>query len=194
MTMLKPIPVPLPHMRHPATGVCMTVHDLPAAIVRWTPTRRLMIVQAITNKLISRAEVHKRYNTSEAELADWFKQFSVESPVLAAEQSNETLDIYRNADLTIDFKNRVASVGSSQVTLTSAEWRIVQALAAVAPNPVHKRALYRMFYTDDRVQSKIFDVFVCRLRRKLGAQFLLTIWGRGFAMLPNQHQPKEQVS
>ena len=50
----------------------------------------------------------------------------------------------------------------------------------------------------DEPEVKIIDVFICKLRKKLalateGANYIETVWGRGYVLRDPQPQPTENI-
>lgn len=66
--------------------------------------------------------------------------------------------------------------------LTICESRLVQALMSAGENGLSKDGLFRAVYFDqlDQPTNKIVDVWICKVRRKLGPACITTIWGWGY--------------
>ena len=71
------MPAPLPVFTHSATGRVMTVHDLPARVLRWTPHTKATMLRAVKAGAITREELCKRYGISEAEYQQWSVRYRV---------------------------------------------------------------------------------------------------------------------
>jgi two-component system, cell cycle response regulator CtrA len=68
--------------------------------------------------------------------------------------------------------------------LTGKEFAILELLAANAGKTVTKAAILSHLYGGlDEPEMKIIDVFVCKLRRKIGSECIETVWGRGYAII-----------
>lgn len=90
--------------------------------------------------------------------------------------------------LTLDLDNREANIGGRAVNLTGREFAVLEILAMRRNRAVRKEAIITGIYAleGDEPDSKIIDVFICKVRRKLakaGAPNLIsTIWGVGYRL------------
>jgi two-component system cell cycle response regulator CtrA len=92
--------------------------------------------------------------------------------------STRTIEIGR---LKIDLDERVAYLAGTPIHLTRHEYDIVEVLAMRRGRVVTKEQLLsHMYQVDDEPNAKIIDVFICKIRKKLGAGFIETAWGRGY--------------
>lgn len=70
--------------------------------------------------------------------------------------------------------------------LTPYEYRLIEALALRAGRVVSKDSLYDVIYGADADGPglNVIDVYVCKVRRKLGlgTAYLRTVWGRGYSL------------
>ncbi len=93
-------------------------------------------------------------------------------------------ELLRHGDLTVDPRTRKVTIGDREVALTPKEFDILEALA-VDPGRVLTRQeiLERAWDAHWYGPTKILDVHVAGLRRKLGVPGLVeTVWGRGFRL------------
>jgi len=93
-------------------------------------------------------------------------------------------ELLRHGDLTVDLRTRTVTVGEREVTLTPKEFDILEALA-VDPGRVVSRQeiLERVWDAHWYGPTKVLDVHVAALRRKLGSPGLVeTVYGRGFRL------------
>ncbi len=72
------------------------------------------------------------------------------------------------------------------IILTDREYQIVEALLRTYPNAIHKERMFRNVwgaYSD--VQMKTVDVFICKLRKRLGHVGLAieTVFGMGYRLV-----------
>ena len=65
--------------------------------------------------------------------------------------------------------------------LTPGESQILCALNACSPLAMTKEALYAVFNTE-ATEIKIIDVYVCKIRKKIRADIIETLWGQGYRM------------
>ncbi|QEO17039.1 response regulator transcription factor [Acetobacter vaccinii] len=86
-------------------------------------------------------------------------------------------------DITIDRESRTVSRNGQTLDLTAREWAIMELLSR-SPGRIYSRtqidtALYAL---DHDVGSNTIEVFISRLRRKLGSPVIRTIRGRGYCL------------
>ena len=90
--------------------------------------------------------------------------------------------------LTLDLDNRDATIAGRHVNLTGREFAVLEILALRRNRAVRKEAIVSGIYAleGDEPDSKIIDVFICKVRRKLakaGAPNLIsTVWGVGYRL------------
>ena len=87
--------------------------------------------------------------------------------------------------LKIDFRLQKVSIDNHCVHFTRHEYMILELLSLRTGIVVTKEALLGHLYSgSDMPEIKIIDVFVCKVRKKLGdaGQFIETVWGRGYTM------------
>jgi len=101
----------------------------------------------------------------------------------------------RIGKLVVNLNTRVVFVDDQPVPLTSKEYAILELLSlhkdTILTKEMFLNHLYRGMYEPE---SKIIDVFVCKLRKKLaqatgGNHYIETVWGRGWvlrAVSPNE--------
>ena len=90
---------------------------------------------------------------------------------------------YRTGDVTIDRENRSVSRNGQVLDLTAREWAIMELLSR-HPGRIYSRqqidtALYAL---DHGVDSNTLEVFISRLRRKVGNTAIRTVRGRGYCL------------
>ena len=92
--------------------------------------------------------------------------------------------------LQIDIAHDLVSVGGLPIVLTQKEWALLRAMA-VRPERIHTReslqdALYGL---DDEADSNTLEVFVSRLRRKIGREHIQTLRGLGYRLVSSGESP-----
>ena len=103
------------------------------------------------------------------------------------------LSVVQSGDLTVNLDHRTVEVDGTRVNLTTKEYQILEHLSLRKGTPLTKEMiLYQLYGGVDEPASKIIDVFICKLRKKLaqasaGKNYIETVWGRGYAL----HQPRE---
>lgn len=88
------------------------------------------------------------------------------------------------AGLTIDLAREVVRKGGAPVVLTPKEWALLRVLAA-RPDWLHRREslLSALYGFDAEADSNTLEVFVSRLRRKLGRDAIQTQRGVGYRLV-----------
>lgn len=95
-------------------------------------------------------------------------------------------------DLTIDLAAKTVSVSDRPVYLTKKEYQVIEVMALRKGTAISKEMFLNAIYGGlDEPDSKILDVFVCKLRKKLadagnGQRYIETIWGRGYSLQSNK--------
>ena len=85
--------------------------------------------------------------------------------------------------LELDPRTARVSVGGAPVKLTSHEFRVLSYLMHHSGQVVSRAELTEHIYAQDLDRdSNTVEVFVARLRRKLGASFIETVRGLGYRM------------
>lgn len=90
---------------------------------------------------------------------------------------------YRIGEITIDRENRSVSCDGRALDLTAREWAIMELLSR-NPGRIYSRqqidtALYAL---DQDVDSNTVEVFISRLRKKVGNKVIRTVRGRGYCL------------
>jgi DNA-binding response OmpR family regulator len=87
-------------------------------------------------------------------------------------------------DVEIDFSARCARRAGKKLDMTALEWRLIEALAQRA-GAVRSDAELRAALVDAGVQTtcNAIRIHACNLRRKLGADAIQTIRGRGYRLV-----------
>jgi two-component system, cell cycle response regulator CtrA len=89
--------------------------------------------------------------------------------------------------VTLDHEQQTVLAGGTNVTLTGKEFAILQLLMLRKNMVLTKDAILTQLYGGmDEPESKIVDVFVCKIRKKLAqaglTDFIGTVWGRGYTV------------
>lgn len=97
-----------------------------------------------------------------------------------AGQASSRLDI---RDVSIDTRSRTVTRNAQPVNLTAREYAILEYLALHRGELVTRTALYEHLYEEDDVTlSNLVDVHVFGIRRKLGADLIVTRRGQGYCI------------
>jgi two-component system OmpR family response regulator len=93
------------------------------------------------------------------------------------------LRMLRFGDLQLDLDSRIARVGEKIIVLTSREWAIVDALTRRPGATVSKQDLEEVIYAfGSEIESNAIEVYVSRVRRKLGRGLIETTRGMGYRL------------
>ncbi|MBB2202299.1 response regulator transcription factor [Gluconacetobacter tumulisoli] len=86
-------------------------------------------------------------------------------------------------DVEIDLARRRMSRLGAEVDLTAREWAVIELLArrpgAICSREQMEDALYGL---GEEIESNAIEVFVSRVRKKIGAGLILTVRGRGYRL------------
>ncbi len=88
----------------------------------------------------------------------------------------------------LDLTRHEVMIGKDRLNLTSKEYHILELLSLRKGTTLTKSHFINHLYGGiDEPESKIIDVFICKLRRKLaamtgGQNFIHTVWGQGYVL------------
>jgi two-component system cell cycle response regulator CtrA len=88
----------------------------------------------------------------------------------------------------VDLSKHEVMMGENRLDLTSKEYRILELLSLRKGSTLGKSHFVSHLYGGiDEPVSKIIDVFICKLRRKLiestgGDNYIHTVWGQGYVL------------
>lgn len=90
-------------------------------------------------------------------------------------------------DLTIDLSAGLALARGVELPLAPLEYRMLELLSLRKGKVVSRARVYSYLYDEDTPEYRAFDVFVCRLRKKLaavfgGVQYIQTVHSYGYAL------------
>lgn len=92
-------------------------------------------------------------------------------------------------ELALDLQGRRVRIGMQDVELTAKEWAVLEKLATRPGQIVNKEALDQALYSfDDEVGSNTLEVYISRIRKKIGKHHVQTIRGLGYRLL-NEEKP-----
>jgi len=92
-------------------------------------------------------------------------------------------------DLQIDLSREQVRRAGIPIALTQKEWALLRVLAT-RPEHIHARASLQdaLYGFDDEADSNTLEVFVSRLRRKLGREHIETLRGLGYRLARSRAQ------
>ncbi|MCC6869927.1 MAG: response regulator transcription factor [Burkholderiales bacterium] len=98
--------------------------------------------------------------------------------------------LLRCGDVTLDTRAGTVTLAGATVSLTAHEYRLLAYLMHRAGQVVSRSELVEHLYAQDFDRdSNTIEVFVGRLRRKLGAERIETVRGLGYRLVPPEAHP-----
>lgn len=91
-------------------------------------------------------------------------------------------------NMTVNLDTKVVKIGDKELKLTGKEYAILEILALRQNTTVSKEQLLNHLYgAMDEPDTKIIDVFLCRIREKIAQisadkTYIQTVWGRGYIL------------
>jgi two-component system, OmpR family, response regulator len=86
--------------------------------------------------------------------------------------------------LALDLQGRRARVDAQDIELTAKEWAVLEKLASRPGRIVNKEALDQALYSfDDDVGSNTLEVYISRIRKKIGKHRVETLRGLGYRLV-----------
>jgi len=107
--------------------------------------------------------------------------------------------VVQTGDLIVNLDTKTVEINQVRVHLTGKEYEMLEFLSLRKATTVSKEMFLSQLYGGmDEPETKIIDVFICKLRKKLagasnGKSYIETIWGRGYA-LREPHKGKTKIS
>lgn len=111
---------------------------------------------------------------------------------LVRRQGGQTAEPLECGPITLDLAERRVRVDGQAIHLTGKEYAVCEAMMLRLGHVFTKGALMTSVYGGlDEPAEKIVDVFVCKIRKKLGpaAVHLETHWGHGYRMVAERSAP-----
>jgi two-component system, cell cycle response regulator CtrA len=104
--------------------------------------------------------------------------------------------VIQTGDLVVNLDTKTVEVNTARVYVTGKEYQMLELLALRKGMTLTKEMFLTHLYGGiEEPESKIIDVFICKLRKKLanasnGKDYIETVWGRGYLMRePALRQP-----
>lgn len=189
------------------SGTVYFLRDLPPPdTVRWVISRKTLVAAAVISGLLTEEAVLERYpDLTLGELQHWVKMAkdgnikelrvtrlssnAVESQTLMELSESFSITV---GDVTVCSSGGTVTCGAGgeevSVHLTELEMRILGYLMLNAGSVVQRSALIKYLYKGKQKEPeiKLFDVIVCKLRKKIkiafGKKLIKTEWGRGYCV------------
>jgi len=97
--------------------------------------------------------------------------------------ANQTTNVIEISGVKIDTAARTVSLKGKAVELTAREYALVEFMALHRGEVVTRTQLYEhLFDENDETLSNLLDVHVSNVRKKLGAEFIVTRRGHGYCI------------
>ena len=97
--------------------------------------------------------------------------------------SGRPVSLLRIGDMEVDAAARLVTIGSDTIDLSSREWAVLDALAARPGAVVSKAQIEEALYAfGSEIESNTVEVYVSRLRKKLGREHITTLRGIGYRL------------
>ena len=96
--------------------------------------------------------------------------------------------VIQTGDLIVKLDTKMVEVGGQRVHLTGKEYQMLELLSLRKGATISKEMFLTQLYGGmDEPEIKIIDVFICKLRKKLGSasngkNYIETVWGRGYIL------------
>ena len=96
--------------------------------------------------------------------------------------------VVNTGDLGVNLDSKTVEIGGTRVHLTGKEYQMLELLSLRKGSTLTKEMFLNNLYGGmDEPESKIIDVFICKLRKKLanasnGKDYIETVWGRGYVL------------
>jgi len=96
--------------------------------------------------------------------------------------------VIQTGNLIVDLDTKKVEVNGMRVHLTGKEYQMLELLSLRKGTTLTKEMFLNHLYGGmDEPESKIVDVFICKLRKKLasasgGNEFIETVWARGYVL------------
>ena len=96
--------------------------------------------------------------------------------------------VIKTGSVNVNLDAKTVDVGGKTVHLTGKEYQMLELLSLRKGTTLTKEMFLNHIYGGmDEPELKIIDVFICKLRKKLsvatgGANYIETVWGRGYVL------------
>jgi len=105
--------------------------------------------------------------------------------------------VVQTGDLIVSLDKKSVEVSGARVHLTGKEYQMLELLSLRKGTTITKEMFLAQLYGGmDEPEIKIIDVFICKLRKKLGSasngkNYIETVWGRGYILRePSEDEAK----
>jgi two-component system OmpR family response regulator len=110
-------------------------------------------------------------------------ELSARIAAVARRYSGNANPLLRRGELEIDLARRIVSVGGKPVDLTAREWAVLERLVRHPNALIAKTDIEDSLYEfGAEIESNAVEVYVSRLRKKLGHDTIRTVRGAGYVI------------
>jgi two-component system OmpR family response regulator len=110
-------------------------------------------------------------------------ELSARIAAVARRYSGNANPLLRRGELEIDLARRIVSVGGKPVDLTAREWAVLERLVRHPNALIAKTDIEDSLYEfGAEIESNAVEVYVSRLRKKLGHDYIRTVRGAGYVI------------
>lgn len=108
--------------------------------------------------------------------------------------------VIKTGQVVVNLDSKTVEVNGKSIHLTGKEYQMLELLSLRKGTTLTKEMFLNHLYGGmDEPALKIIDVFVCKLRKKLadatdGADYIETIWGRGYVLRDPEQYKTENTS
>jgi len=96
---------------------------------------------------------------------------------------NKGLPVLQLGPVDLEVEAKIARVKGQPVELTAREWAVVEVLARRPGSTISKEQIEEALYAfGEEIESNTIEVYISRIRRKLGRDFIRTIRGLGYRL------------
>lgn len=128
------------------------------------------------------------YGADEAQSSFVIDEVEVRIHALKRRSSGMMASIIQTGDLTVNLDAQTVQINGQNIRFTRCEYLMLELLCLRKGMTVTKEMFLNHLYQGmDEPALKIIDVFICKLRRKLGSasggqSYIETVWGRGHVL------------
>lgn len=159
------------------------------------PTLRRLAEPPIVVVLTARDQVSDRIRGLDAGADDYLVKPYDPAELLARlraverRRSSSQSSVLRLGALEVDLSNDSVRLRGLPVLLTAKEWALLRVMAS-RPERIHTRESLQdaLYGFDEETDSNTLEVFISRLRRKLGRERIQTLRGLGYRLVPADAQ------
>ena len=107
--------------------------------------------------------------------------------------------VIKTGEILVNLDAKTVEAGNKPVHLTGKEYQMLELLSLRKGTTLTKEMFLNHLYGGmDEPELKIIDVFICKLRKKLanatdGANYIETVWGRGYVLRDPQPETLEDA-